>query len=287
MFRKPIAKQITAADLVDVAYGLLRLVIVAGLVNCDYSRGDEPLPTVESVVEAWSKASRECRSFEAKLYVFTYGMFNERPEPEAGRYRFEAGGDFCLKVAKRDDLLRRGKELVTVDHAQRKYRVYDATELAVERKSDPNSALAWFPWLQEWGRAIGRMYRTLAEDGGLPLLILSDPAKLTSRYTLEVSRRDEVLIVKGVAKDAMRVLPELAFAFHDGEPLPFAVHHVLGTNNSVTYVLNDVRLNETPVDRDALMRPDLTGYLELRMDLSVGKASKDSRAGDAKKVGLE
>jgi len=253
--------------------GFLRLVIVVGLICGADVCAEEPLPTVESVVAAWSEASRECRSLEAKLVVYTYDrVFGDGPTTAAGRYRYEMGGDLRLHVAKRDDLVRRGKTIWVIDRERERFQQLDLDELA-KAASDP--PLPWYHWLGNIYRGLGQMYRTLAERGGLPFLMLPDAERLTSQYALELCRDGDRLLMHARPKDATNAYDytaDLWFAWKNAEPLPFAVRHFVGAGTSVTYVLDEVRVNETPPDRDAFMQPDLMAYREIRMDLRTSDA---------------
>lgn len=222
-----------------------------------------PLPTIDATLDAWTKAARACRSYDAKVRVYCSDEVFGRPvKITTGRFLYQRDGDSRFENDGDSFIWQKDALIETRPGRNVRYKL-NAAKSEPPRSSPQKTTLAEIGLMRLLKEAYVAAYPAGPNDA-IPYLLMTDATRLRDRYELTIQRRGRDVLLSGVAKRSNKQpYPDVDFLFRRGEPLPYAVRRwALNGDDYTVYLPLDPQLDTLPPDAETFLHPDLTGLIE-------------------------
>jgi hypothetical protein len=235
-------------------------------------RAEEPVLTLDSVLEKWETASQECKILDAKLEFFRYDrVFSaEKPEMEYGRIYYESPTVSKIEIGKKPidaakdwsadegTIIWNGAEGLRIDPKERTY-----VKMPLKNIQD-----AWDQPLDGFFAKMAHAFILAAlppprPQTLWPLMVDVRAEEIKKDFEVSFERSgDDVLIAAVPKKDTQpRIFHAKIRVLLDSKTFRTkAVQYINDSWNYSSVVLYEQKYNEKPSDRDPLAVPDLSGF---------------------------
>ena len=232
--------------------GWLLVLLFASDAQC--AEAEMPLDTF---LAKWEQASADCRTLDATITVFDYNPIFRGDEPEVGRGRFyfERPNTGRFEADSFDNVIvwqdQQSLLITPSTHTVERISLSDFNALGIEPKT-------------MFARLLCRILIPLRSPQDLlPLVVDINSSQIEQRFDVVLARLTGDYLLTAVPKNkADKAMFQKIKVIVDRETLlTNAIQMVAPSGNSRrSIVFDEVRINETPVDRHALINPDLAGY---------------------------
>jgi hypothetical protein len=267
---------------------VLRFVCAAGAIclGCGSSSslaGDTPL-SLESVLAKWEEVSKACQTLDVKFTVVRYDEFDhDCPKTLCARFYYEAPS-FA-----RYEILDSGKAKAHAPSRTERAFVWTAEGLFLVSRGEktcefwPTHTMARVRESIEkmpertWWERFSKGYSLLAgwpaefatSDDFLPLLLNKNTQAQRQRFDIRIEQRDGRVILAAVPKQKSPIFREVQVMLEKGS-YRLVAHQVVTTSgnkgDTTVHVVEGLKVNSRPPDRDELLTAVPAGYKVIRAE---------------------
>jgi hypothetical protein len=249
-----------------------RSFLIAVFSACLVSRGvaEESKPSLESVLVKWEAATAKVKTLDAKVYLWRYDRVFSSPkqdaEPDEGRFFYEGPNSGCLQWTKTVDgcgrtrpsaFVWREKDSLEIDADGFRCRHIVWPETPPGAATDILSAElsnGFFAALS------GILYSMRDPRNMIPLSVGVHVGEIEKHFKLSVEdRRDQFFITAIPIKSPKEAFYSKIEVLVDRKTYLTAAVRLStpSSKNQTVWMLEDVKINKRPPDRDQLLSPDL------------------------------
>lgn len=216
---------------------------------------------IESLLAAWSKASREVRSYDVKMMVYSYDHIGGDIIPRTtteGRMLFQRDGASRWSAHNGDGYIWRDGAIVIFEPSRRSCRLLTAEALAEAKRDQAEPSRRRKDLFDQDYPDLALRY--FAEPAIVIPFLLSDIERFRADYELDLDRDGDRFFLRGTAKLAgAAAYRRIAFTFEPSSPLPCGMHIHIGGGKKISFQPIDPKFDAVPPDAAIFLNPDSTG----------------------------
>ena len=228
----------------------------------------EPAAKLETKLNEWSRAARECRRYDATFTCWTYQIVcgeAEQGEVTTGRVVYQQRGTSRYENARHGGFVWRDDGYWILDRERNECRQYGKIDWAAVRKSRREPPPKELSWWEQLARNIANALFVDRTDV-MPFQLAADLTELRDDYDLKLETTATDLRIGGSRKSERRPRFEsVSFAFRGGDNLPYGVR-LESAHQIVVYEYHEPWLHQPTPDADSFLNPDLSGFERIDME---------------------
>jgi hypothetical protein len=251
---------------------LLLIVVIGAVVGiaAQARAEDEDSTAIDALLTNWSAASRNCRSLDVRFHLFSYDPAFDKKTEEDGRFYFEGPETAVYQIGGKTQIIWTPGLTSFFDHASKRVdrcpreQLENALRRAAERSVDRQQSWLGARLVAWYGDIFLRIteLQLMRPDDACPCLLLMDPGSFRKLNDLKLDTIDGKPWLTAKPKRATKYqIQELQFIFDITAMLPEAVKEIRIPGERV-FVLKTPQIDQTPVDREQLLNPDLKHWKE-------------------------